>query len=133
MLKDFLRDGVFMAHIFTTAVMCGLCLVSALVSIQPTHPAFVWYASSWPFDSAGWALLLGACAITGILGAFVMVGSCNKNKYMILGSTTVVAAGHAHVAQTIWESYHLATGTTTYPLIFMLSGWVFWRTSTDHV
>jgi hypothetical protein len=127
-----LRDGVLVAHVFTTAVMCGLSFVSALVSLQPTKPAFLWYAGSWPFKSGPWAIMLGLIALVGIVGGFAMAGAFRRNKYLILASTTVVAAGHAHVAQTIWDSYHLATGTTTYPLIFGMSAWVFWRTSTEH-
>ena len=128
-----LRDGVFVALVGATAVMTGLCVVSTLVSMQFKHPAFLWYASSWPFKSAPWAFMLGCVAVIGWLGAAVYAGALRRNKYLILASTTALAAGHAWVAQTIWGSYHLATGVSTYPLIFFLSAWVFWRTSAEHV
>ena len=126
------RDDGFVAHIFTTAVIAGLCTISVLSSEfgQKTSP-FVWYASCWPYTPKAWAILLGCTAIVGAFGAAVMAGLCHRNKYLILASTTAIAAAHAHVAQSIWESYHLATGVSTYPLIFLLSLWVFWLTSTD--
>jgi hypothetical protein len=126
-----LRDGVFVAHVFTTTVMCGLSTITSLVTIEKPHPVFQWYEASWPFKIADWAIALGILACCGILGSLVMAGLFRKNKYIILVSTTLIAAGHAWVAQSIWNSYHYATGASTYPLIFLLSMWVFWMTSTE--
>jgi hypothetical protein len=127
------HNGLFIVHLFTTLVMVGLTLVTALVAIEPANahlglrpPAFLWYGTDWPFRTAYWALLLGAIAAFGFMGCASMMRE--KNKYIILLSTTIVAAGHAYVASTIWAYFHLATGTTTYPLICLLSIWVFWRT-----
>jgi hypothetical protein len=126
-----MRDGVFVVHIFTTAVMCGLSTIALLISLQKEKPLFQWYALSWPFKSIEWSEALGLITLAGVFGACVMAGAFRRNKYLVLVSTTLVSAGHAWVAQTIWASYHFATGASTYPLIFLLSMWVFWMTSTE--
>jgi hypothetical protein len=129
-MRRLMRDGVFVAHLFTTLVMCGLCSNAFLQWMHgPVPTAYTWFGSGWPFVSLDWAFLLACSALGGIGGAFVLAGYFGRNKYLILASTTMVATGHAHVTQTIWDRYHLSSGSSTYSLVFLLSMWVFWIAS----
>jgi hypothetical protein len=134
MFLRLLHNGIFIVHTFTTAVMIGLCTVTSLLTAQtkgaylgPHAPTYLWYSAGWPFQGWAWALLLGLIAFVGILGCVAM--TWRPNKYVILLSSTVVGAGHIYVAQTIWDAFHYATGSSTYPLIALMGIWVFWRTN----